>query len=271
MMAKIILYNIERTEDMKRIDGRELDELRPIKITRNFNRYAEGSVLIEVGNTKVICTASIEDKVPPFQKGTGKGWITSEYSMIPRATETRNQREATKGKQSGRTMEIQRLIGRALRSVVDLNAIGERTIWIDCDVIQADGGTRTASITGAFIALVDALNKLVKKGTLSNLPIKNFVAAVSCGILGGNKLLDLCYIEDSNALVDMNIVMTDKGEFVEIQGTGEGGPFSKEDFNELLKLAEIGLNKIINIQKRTLGEISSKVGVEESGNSCSNS
>ncbi|ADL69557.1 ribonuclease PH [Thermoanaerobacterium thermosaccharolyticum] len=256
---------------MKRVDGRDPKSLRPIKITRNFNRYAEGSVLIEVGNTKVICTASIEDKVPPFQKGTGKGWITSEYSMIPRATETRTQRESTKGKQSGRTMEIQRLIGRALRAVVDLDALGEKTIWIDCDVIQADGGTRTASITGSFVALVDAMNKLLQKGVISKMPIKSFVAAVSVGIVGDNKLLDLCYLEDCNAHVDMNIVMTDKGEFIEIQGTGEGGPFSKDDFTELLGLAEDGLNKIIEIQKEALGDISLKIGVEEDENSCSNS
>ncbi|MBP2071135.1 ribonuclease PH [Thermoanaerobacterium butyriciformans] len=256
---------------MKRVDGRDPKSLRPIKITRNFNRYAEGSVLIEVGNTKVICTASIEDKVPPFQKGTGKGWITSEYSMIPRATETRTQRESTRGKQSGRTMEIQRLIGRALRAVVDLDALGEKTIWIDCDVIQADGGTRTASITGSFVALVDAMNKLLQKGVISKMPIKSFVAAVSVGIVEDNKLLDLCYLEDCNAHVDMNIVMTDKGEFIEIQGTGEGGPFSKDDFTELLRLAEDGLNKIIEIQKEALGDISLKIGVEEDENSCSNS
>lgn len=247
---------------MNRVDGREFDELRPIKVTRNFNKFAEGSVLIEVGNTKVICTASIEDKVPPFQKGTGKGWITSEYSMIPRATETRTQREATKGKQSGRTMEIQRLIGRALRSVVDLDVLGEKTIWIDCDVIQADGGTRTASITGSFIALADALYKLVQKGTIQKLPLKSFVAAVSVGIVEGNKLLDLCYSEDSNALVDMNVVMTDRGEFVEIQGTGEGGPFSKEDFARLMELAEYGLEQIISIQKEVLCDIADKIGVD---------
>ncbi|SNX52998.1 ribonuclease PH [Thermoanaerobacterium sp. RBIITD] len=255
---------------MKRIDGRDAKDLRPIKITRNFNRYAEGSVLIEVGNTKVICTASIEDKVPPFQKGTGKGWITSEYSMIPRATETRTQREATKGKQSGRTMEIQRLIGRALRAVVDLDVLGEKTVWIDCDVIQADGGTRTASITGSFIALVDAMYKLLQKGTINEFPIKSFVAAVSVGMVGNNKLLDLCYLEDCNAHVDMNIVMTDKGEFVEVQGTGEGGPFSKSDLTELMELAENGLKKIIEIQKDVLGELSLKIGAEHNEANSSN-
>jgi ribonuclease PH len=252
----------ERNEDMKRIDGRDYDELRPIKITRNFNNYAEGSVLIEVGNTKVICTASVEDKVPPFQKGTGKGWITSEYSMIPRATEVRTQREATRGKQSGRTMEIQRLIGRALRAVVDLSLLGEKTIWIDCDVIQADGGTRTASITGSFVALVDAVNKLIQKGAINKMPVKNFVSAVSVGIVDDKELLDLCYYEDSNAFVDMNIVMTDKGEFIEIQGTGEGGPFPKEKFNILMELAEKGLKEIIIIQKQVLGKLADKIGVE---------
>ncbi|MGB9780394.1 MAG: ribonuclease PH [Caldanaerobacter sp.] len=247
---------------MNRIDGREFNELRPIKITRNFNKFAEGSVLIEMGETKVICTASIEDKVPPFQKGTGKGWITSEYGMLPRATEVRNPREVTKGRPSGRTMEIQRLIGRSLRAVVDLEALGERTIWIDCDVIQADGGTRTASITGSFIALADALNKLVEKGELQRIPLKSFVAAVSVGIVEGNKLLDLSFQEDANALVDMNVVMTDKGEIVEIQGTGEGGPFSRENFEELLDLAAFGIDKIIKIQKEVLSDIADKIGVE---------
>jgi len=256
---------------MNRIDGREFNELRPIKITRNFNKFAEGSVLIEMGETKVICTASIEDKVPPFQKGTGKGWITSEYGMLPRATEVRNPREVTKGRPSGRTMEIQRLIGRSLRAVVDLEALGERTIWIDCDVIQADGGTRTASITGSFIALADALNKLVEKGELQKIPLKSFVAAVSVGIVEGNKLLDLSFQEDANALVDMNVVMTDKGEIVEIQGTGEGGPFSRQNFEELLDLAAHGIEQIIKIQKEVLSDIADKIGVEnvevDSGNS----
>ncbi|HHW57271.1 MAG TPA: ribonuclease PH [Clostridia bacterium] len=254
---------------MNRIDGREFNELRPIKITRNFNKFAEGSVLIEMGETKVICTASIEDKVPPFQKGTGKGWITSEYGMLPRATETRNPREVTKGRPSGRTMEIQRLIGRSLRAVVDLEVLGERTIWIDCDVIQADGGTRTASITGSFIALADAFNKLAQKGEIPKIPLKGFVAAVSVGIVGGNKLLDLSFQEDSNALVDMNVVMTDKGEIIEIQGTGEGGPFTRNNFEELLNLAEEGIKQIIQIQKEVLSDISDKIGVDinESGDS----
>ncbi|MGB9679121.1 MAG: ribonuclease PH [Thermoanaerobacteraceae bacterium] len=256
---------------MSRIDGREFDQLRPIKIIRDFNKYAEGSVLIEVGNTKVICTASIEDKVPPFQKGTGKGWITSEYSMIPRATETRTQREATRGKQSGRTMEIQRLIGRALRAAVDLDAIGERTIWIDCDVIQADGGTRTASITGAFVALVDAIHKLMQKKVITKMPIKNFVAAVSVGIVDNQRLLDLCFAEDSNALVDMNVVMTDKGEYVEIQGTGEGGPFSKSELDGLIELAEYGLEQIIDVQKQALLDIYDKIGADNFENNTSNS
>jgi ribonuclease PH len=256
---------------MNRIDGREFNELRPIKITRNFNKFAEGSVLIEMGETKVICTASIEDKVPPFQKGTGKGWITSEYGMLPRATEVRNPREVTKGRPSGRTMEIQRLIGRSLRAVVDLEALGERTIWIDCDVIQADGGTRTASITGSFIALADALNKLVEKGELQKIPLKSFVAAVSVGIVEGNKLLDLSFQEDANALVDMNVVMTDRGEIVEIQGTGEGGPFSRENLEELLDLAAFGIDKIIKIQKEVLSDIADKIGVENGEISDSNS
>jgi len=256
---------------MNRIDGREFNELRPIRITKNFNKFAEGSVLIEMGETKVICTASIEDKVPPFQKGTGKGWITSEYGMLPRATEVRNPREVTKGRPSGRTMEIQRLIGRSLRAVVDLEALGERTIWIDCDVIQADGGTRTASITGSFIALADALNKLVEKGELQKIPLKSFVAAVSVGIVEGNKLLDLSFQEDANALVDMNVVMTDRGEIVEIQGTGEGGPFSRENLEELLDLAAFGIDKIIKIQKEVLSDIADKIGVENGEISDSNS
>ncbi|MDI3529424.1 MAG: ribonuclease [Thermoanaerobacter sp.] len=255
---------------MNRIDGREFNELRPIKITRNFNKFAEGSVLIEMGNTKVICTASIEDKVPPFQKGTGKGWITSEYGMLPRATETRNPREVTKGRPSGRTMEIQRLIGRSLRSVVDLDVLGEKTIWIDCDVIQADGGTRTASITGSFIALADALNKLVEKGNIPKIPLKGFVAAVSVGIVEGNELLDLSFQEDSNALVDMNVVMTDKGEIVEIQGTGEGGPFTKQNLTDLLSLAEYGIEQIIKIQKEVLSDIVDKIGVDSVENNNSN-
>lgn len=235
-----------------RIDGRRDDHARPIKITRKYTKYAEGSVLIEAGDTKVICTASIEDKVPIFLKGKGEGWITCEYNMIPRATHTRKPRDITRGKMDGRTMEIQRLIGRALRSVVDLRSIGEKTIWIDCDVIQADGGTRTASITGAFVALVDAVNKLHKQTPFQIYPIREFVSAISVGIVNGVKMLDLCYEEDSKAKVDMNIIMTDSGEFVEIQGTGEESPFSREDLNQLLALGEKGIKQVIQVQKDTL-------------------
>jgi len=235
-----------------RIDGRRYDQARPIKITRNYTKYAEGSVLIEVGETKVICTASIEDKVPGFLKGKGEGWITCEYNMIPRATHVRKPRDISRLKMDGRTMEIQRLIGRALRSVVDLKAIGERTIWIDCDVIQADGGTRTSSITGAFVALVDAVNKIHKKAPFSVYPIREFVSAVSVGVVNGEKMVDLCYEEDSKAKVDMNIIMTDAGEFVEIQGTGEESPFSREELNQLLALGEKGIKQVIQVQKDTL-------------------
>lgn len=237
---------------IERMDGRKFDEKRPVKIIRNYNIYAEGSVLIEVGNTKVICTASIDEKVPPFLKGSGEGWITSEYGMLPRSTQVRKPRESTRGKIDGRTMEIQRLIGRALRSVVDLKAIGERTIWIDCDVIQADGGTRTASITGAFVALVDAINKLAKTVKFERYPITDYVAAISVGIIEGEKMLDLCYEEDSNAQVDMNLVITEAGRFVEIQGTGEQSPFSREDMNALIELGEKGIKELIAIQKEAL-------------------
>ncbi|MBI6873836.1 ribonuclease PH [Clostridium aciditolerans] len=235
-----------------RVDGRKNDQNRHIKITRNYTKYAEGAVLIETGDTKVICTASIEDKVPPFLKGKGEGWITCEYNMIPRATQVRKVRDITRGKIDGRTMEIQRLIGRALRSIVDLKAIGEKTIWVDCDVIQADGGTRTASISGAFVALVDAVNKLHKQSPFSIYPIRDFVSAVSVGIVDNVKMLDLCYEEDSKAKVDMNVVMTDSGEFVEIQGTGEQSPFSRADLNELIALAEKGAKHMIQVQKDSL-------------------
>ncbi|MDF2885108.1 MAG: ribonuclease [Clostridiaceae bacterium] len=235
-----------------RIDGRKNDQIRTVKITRNYTKYAEGSVLVESGDTKVICTASIEEKVPIFLKGKGEGWITCEYNMLPRSTQVRKPRDSSKGKIDGRTMEIQRLIGRALRSVVDLKALGEKTIWIDCDVIQADGGTRTASISGAFVALVDAVNKMHKKSAFNIYPVRNFVSAVSVGIVNNVKLLDLCYAEDSNAMVDMNVVLTDKGEFIEIQGTGEQRPFSREELNELLGLAEKGAKHIIDVQKNSL-------------------
>lgn len=235
-----------------RPDGRKNDELRPVKITRGFIKNAEGSVLIELGNTRVICTASVEDKVPPFLKDQKKGWLTAEYSMLPRSTLTRTIRESTQGRIGGRTHEIQRLIGRALRAVIDLDTIGERTIWIDCDVIQADGGTRTASITGAYIALVDAIRFMIKNGVIEKNPIRDYLAAVSVGIVNGSPRLDLCYEEDSVAEVDMNVVMTGSGEFVEVQGTAEGKPFKKEVLNGLLKLAESGILRLINIQKELL-------------------
>lgn len=237
---------------MNRVDERKADELRPVKITKDYLIHPDASVLIEMGNTKVICTVNIEEKVPHFLKGSGKGWITAEYSMIPGSTQVRKFREATKGKLEGRTHEIKRLIGRSLRSAVDLDKLGEITIWIDCDVIQADGGTRTASITGAYVALVDALNKLVKKGTLKSLPLKNYVAAVSVGVVKDNPVLDLCYQEDSTAKVDMNVIMTDKGEFIEVQGTGEESPFNKAELISLLSLAEKGINELIDIQKEVL-------------------
>ncbi|WP_053367312.1 ribonuclease PH [Bacillus sp. FJAT-27245] len=244
-----------------RFDGREPLQLRPIHIDTNFLKHPEGSVLISVGDTRVICTASIEERVPPFMRGEGKGWITAEYSMLPRATETRNIRESSKGKVSGRTMEIQRLIGRALRAVVDLDAIGERTVWIDCDVIQADGGTRTASITGAFVAMAMALNGLVEKRALARFPITDFLAATSVGILAdGQPVLDLNYVEDSSAAVDMNVVMTGNGEFVELQGTGEEATFSRAQLAQMLEAAETGLLELIEMQRAALGEaISGKI------------
>lgn len=238
-----------------RNDNRAKDELRPVEIKTDYLMHPEGSVLITVGNTKVICTATIEDRVPPFLRGKGKGWIAAEYSMLPRATEQRNIRESSKGKVSGRTMEIQRLIGRALRSVIDLNSIGERTIWIDCDVIQADGGTRTASITGAYVAMVLALQSYVKKEAMKALPVKDFLAAVSVGVDGKlGELLDLCYAEDASAEVDMNVVLTGTGEFVELQGTGEEATFSRQQLNALLDLAEKGIHELIALQQNALGE-----------------
>ena len=237
-----------------REDGRKVDSLREIKITKDFNLYAEGSVLIEFGNTKVICTASVSEKVPPFMRGQGKGWLTAEYSMIPRATGERNQRESAKGKLSGRTMEIQRLIGRALRTAVDLDKLGERTITIDCDVIQADGGTITTSISGGFIALALAVKKLMKDRVLSVNPIISNVAAISVGIVRGTPMLDLMYTEDSAAEVDMNVVMNGKGEFVEVQGTGEEATYTRKELNELIDLAEVGIKEIIRIQNEVIGE-----------------
>lgn len=238
-----------------RIDNRNNDQLRPIRITPNVNKYAEGSVLIEVGDTKVICTATVEDRVPPFMRNGGKGWVTAEYSMLPRATETRNAREASKGKLSGRTMEIQRLIGRALRSVVELEKLGERSIWLDCDVIQADGGTRTASITGAFVAMVLAMGKMKEQGMIDKLPVRDFLAATSVGIYEGNPILDLSYVEDSQVQVDMNIVQTGAGKFVELQGTGEEAPFSGEELEQMLHLGRKGILEIIGLQKQVLGSL----------------
>jgi ribonuclease PH len=252
---------------MQRIDGRNNEQIRPVKITRNYLKHAEGSVLIEMGDTKVICTASVDERVPPFIKGTGKGWITSEYGMLPRSTETRKPRESTRGKVDGRTMEIQRLIGRALRSIVDLGKMGEITVYIDCDVIQADGGTRTASITGSFVALVDALNKLVVQEKLKAIPLNGYLAAVSVGIKDGEAILDLNYAEDSTCQVDMNLVMTDKGEFIEIQGTGEESPFNREQLQELMRLGEKGVNDLIEAQKQALGEIADKVGMNNENDS----
>lgn len=247
---------------MARIDGRKPGQMRQVKITRNYLKYPEGSVLIEVGNTKVICTATIEEKVPPFLKGGGEGWITAEYSLLPRSTQVRNAREAARGKVTGRTQEIQRLIGRSLRSVVDLKALGERTVWLDCDVIQADGGTRTASITGAFVALVDAVNSIYNN-VEKPFPVKDFLAAASVGILkDGTVVVDLCYDEDSQALVDMNVVMTGSGQFVEVQGTGEERPFSRRELDELLAGADKGIAELIDYQKGILGQLSWKVGRE---------
>lgn len=238
-----------------RHDGRTHDELRTIEIEPNFTIHPEGSVLITVGNTKVICNASIEDRVPPFMRGQGKGWITAEYAMLPRATPQRNVRESSRGKIGGRTMEIQRLIGRALRSVVELDKIGEKTIWIDCDVIQADGGTRTASITGAFVAMVLAFKKALSQKQIKTMPIHSYLAATSVGIHPEyGPILDLCYEEDSTADVDMNIVMTSKGEFVEIQGTGEEATFSEEQLASLIALAKKGIDELIVAQKAIIGD-----------------
>lgn len=243
-----------------RIDGRENSSLRQVKITRNYIKHAEGSVLIEMGDTKVICTASVDDKVPSFKKNTGEGWVTAEYSMLPRSTGVRNPRDISKLKLNGRSQEIQRLIGRALRSVVNFNILGERVIIIDCDVIQADGGTRTASITGGFVALVDACKKLVDDGIIEKIPITDMVAAVSVGIVGDKEMLDLCYEEDSNAIVDMNVVMTGAGEFIELQATGEQAPFRGEQLNKLLDLAQGGIRELIEIQKEVLGQVANEIG-----------
>lgn len=235
-----------------RDDGRDYESMRDIKITTNYTLHAEGSVLIEYGNTKVICTASVSDKVPPFLRGKGSGWITAEYSMLPRSTGTRNQREVSKGKQSGRTMEIQRLIGRALRTAINLEKLGEKSIIIDCDVIQADGGTRTASITGGYIALSIAVKRMLKYGFLKEDPIEGNVAAISVGIVKGATILDLKYTEDSEAEVDMNVVMHKNGEFVEVQGTGENATFSRKELNNMLDIAEKGIKELFEIQNQAI-------------------
>ncbi len=239
---------------MVRIDGRGLDKIRKVTITRNYIKYPEGSCLIELGNTKVICTASVEETVPPFLRGSGTGWVTAEYGMLPRSCGSRIPR----GKDSGRTYEIQRLIGRSLRSVTEMKYLGERTIWVDCDVIQGDGGTRTASITGSFVALVDALQKLKKEGKIERLPIQDYIAATSVGILNDNMILDLCYEEDSKAEVDMNVVMTGQGEFIEVQGTAERKPFSKEKMDVMMDLAKKGIEELFSIQRKLVGDILSK-------------
>jgi ribonuclease PH len=228
--------------------------MRPVVIIPSFVKNPDGSVLMQTGDTRVLCSAMLEEKVPPFQKGSGKGWITAEYSLLPSSTNTRTTRESSRGKVSGRTSEIQRLIGRSIRSVVDLEKLGERTIWIDCDVIQADGGTRTASITGSFVALALALKKYQEAGIIDEIPLRDYVAAVSVGIVDGEKLLDLDYIEDSGAEVDMNVVMTGRGEFVEIQGTAEGKTFSRQDLDELLALAQKGIEELIALQRNIIGE-----------------
>jgi ribonuclease PH len=240
---------------MLRPNNRRFDEIRPINISRNYIKYAEGSTLIKMGDTKIVCTASVENKVPLFLRGIKQGWISAEYSMIPRANQIRNIRDSVKGKINGRSSEIQRLIGRSLRAVVNLNDLGERTIWIDCDVIQADGGTRISAIIGSFIALYDALNYLKAEGQLDEIPIKDYIGAISVGIIDGEMLLDLNFKEDSQAQVDLNIAMTEKGEIIEIQGTAESRPFSKRNLQELIKLAEVGIKKVIEKEKEILGEI----------------
>lgn len=236
-----------------RSDARDAEELRPTRLTPDYLLHAEGSVLIEAGRTRVICTASVEDRVPPFLRGSGKGWITAEYGMLPRATTTRVTREATKGKVSGRTQEIQRLIGRSLRAVSQLEALGERTIWIDCDVIQADGGTRTASITGGFVALVLALQKMREASIIDSMPVQDYVAATSVGVVGGTPILDLAYEEDSSADVDMNVVKTGDGRFIEVQGTAEMEPFGRDALDRLLELADIGTRHLIDLQRDIVG------------------
>jgi ribonuclease PH len=238
-----------------RIDGRQPSQLRATRITAPFTMHAEGSVLIEAGNTRVICTASVEERVPPFLRNTGKGWVTAEYGMLPRATSTRTQREASAGKVGGRTQEIQRLIGRSLRSIMRLPELGERTVWIDCDVIQADGGTRTASITGGFVALVLALKHMRTRGMIRVLPVTDFVAAISVGVVDGVPMLDLAYDEDSKADVDMNVVKTGDGRFIEVQGTAEGPPFERQALDSLLGLADAGIQELVELQRSIVGDL----------------
>jgi ribonuclease PH len=239
--------------DLIRPSQRNLNQLREVTLTRNYTKHAEGSVLVEFGDTKVLCNASVEESVPRFLKGSGRGWVTAEYGMLPRSTGSRMDREAARGKQSGRSLEIQRLIGRSLRAAIDLRELGEHTIKVDCDVIQADGGTRTASITGGCVALVDAVNYLLANGKIKNNPIKQLIASVSVGIYKGNAVLDLDYAEDSNAETDMNIVMTEAGGFIELQGTGEDGDFSHAQLQEMIELAEVGIGELITAQKQALG------------------
>jgi len=237
---------------VKRADGRAWDELRPVKITPGYQSFAEGSALIELGKTRVLCSVSVEERVPGFLKGQGTGWVTAEYSMLPRATVTRTPRDSSRGRVAGRSQEIQRLIGRSLRAVTDLNALGERTLIVDCDVIQADGGTRTAAITGSYVALHQAMQTLTNMGVLSSIPLESAVAATSVGIVHGYQLLDLCYDEDSNAEVDFNVVMTSQGKFVEVQGTAETNPFPKETIDSLLSLAEKGIKQLFQVQQAVL-------------------
>jgi len=238
-----------------RIDGRLASQLRPTRMTSAFTMHAEGSVLIEAGRTRVICTASVEDRVPPFLRNSGKGWVTAEYGMLPRATSTRTQREASAGKVGGRTQEIQRLIGRSLRSVTRLPELGERTLWVDCDVIQADGGTRTASITGGFVALVLALRHMRERGMIRSLPVTDYVAAISVGVVNGTPMLDLAYDEDSKADVDMNVVKTGDGRFIEVQGTAEGPPFERAALDSLLELADAGILELVQLQRSIVGDL----------------
>ena len=240
--------------DTVRFDQRRQADLRPTTLTPNYLMHAEGSVLVEAGQTRVICAASVEDRVPPFRRGTGKGWVTSEYGMLPRSTSTRSAREASSGRVGGRTQEIQRLIGRSLRAVTHLDELGERSIWIDCDVIQADGGTRTASITGGFVALVLALNKLRENGVIKRLPIDDYVAAISVGIVDGRAVTDLAYEEDSKAAVDMNVVKTGDGRFIEVQGTAEGAPFGLDALQELLALADTAIKQLVELQRAIVGQ-----------------